>query len=343
MNTDVDISVTPRPAYHADGKKSPDIYTWPPELKQTLIAQHGEFPLFKFWGPLSNIVSSAWIADSFCSTSEQSPCDLSLCYLPHLDYDFQRFGPSGDHVARNLEELDNCVGKIINHADNQGAEIIVVSEYGIEPCDYAVPINRALREQGFLAVTTNATGELLDPGMSKAFAVCDHQIAHIYCQSPSDIQSCKQTLASLAGIDRLYIGEERKEIGLDHPRSGDIIALAEQTAWFLYDYWLNDAMKPDFAHSIEIHKKPGYDPRELFFDPKGGKLRSAKALLRKKLGLRYTMNPVPLDPSLVKGSHGRLPSAPERGPLLIASNAQHEQDTWHQCEIASLLKKILRS
>ncbi|NRA37282.1 MAG: alkaline phosphatase family protein [Planctomycetes bacterium] len=341
MNSSCDSSCTPRPAYHADGAKSPDIYTWPQALKHQLIDHHGEFPLFKFWGPLSNIVSTQWIADSFNSAWDNTQPDLGLCYLPHLDYDLQRFGPQGPHMAQNLKDLDAAVGTVLDHVRAQGARCIVVSEYAIDSVHSGVAINQALREHGLLAVTENACGELLDPGMSQAFAVCDHQIAHVYCNDEDAQKRALEIINKLPGVDRCYSGDQRAELGLDHQRSGEIIVIAAEGYWFQYEYWLEDKKKPDFAHSIEIHKKPGYDPRELFFDPKGGKTRAMKAMLRKKLGLRYVMNPIGLDPSLVKGSHGRASNNPERAPLLICDNADFAQDTWHQCDVAALIQKSL--
>jgi len=192
-----------------------------------------------------------------------------------------------------------------------------------------------------LQVTTNATGELLDPGPSAAFAVADHQIAHVYCRDATAVAAAREALGDLPGIDRLATGEERAALGLDHPRSGELVALAAPGAWFQYDYWLDDARRPDFANSVEIHKKPGYDPRELFFDPAGGKRRAAVALLRKKLGLRYVMNPVPLDPSLVKGSHGRPASAPGCGPVVIADEADALDGVAHQRDVAGAIERIL--
>ena len=342
MNTDANISVTPRPAYHADGAKSPDIYSWPPEIKQQLIQKHGEFPLFKFWGPLSSIVSTDWIADSFCTLWKTNPSDLGLCYLPHLDYDLQRFGPTGDHISKNLEELDACVGRIVNSAKDTDTNILIVSEYGIEEAHDGIPINKALRENGLLSITSNATGELLDPGQSAAFAVCDHQLAHVYCKTSDDAARAFEILSKTTGIDRVYKTNERAELHLDHERSGELIAIAAPGYWFQYEYWLDDSKRPDFANSIEIHKKPGYDPRELFFDPHGGKFRSAKALLRKKLGMRYVMNPVPLDPTLVKGTHGRLASTSERGPLIISDTKLIERASWKQTDVAGAIQKLLR-
>src|SRR5690606_8569618 len=51
MGADVDTTVTPRPEYHADGRKEPDCWTWPPSLHDELVAELGPFPLFTFWGP----------------------------------------------------------------------------------------------------------------------------------------------------------------------------------------------------------------------------------------------------------------------------------------------------
>jgi len=281
MNTDTTATVTPRPAYHQDGAKSPDFYAAPAGLKDHLRSKHGEFPLFSFWGPKTSIAATRWIAESFCTAFDHIEPDLGLCYLPHLDYDLQRFGPTGEHLARNLRALDAEAGKVIAHARARGAAVMVVSEYGIERVNRAVFINQALREARLLSVTRNATGELLDPGTSRAFAVVDHQLAHVYCRDAAAATEAARILASINGIERVYAGDERATIGLSHPRSGELIAVASSGAWFAHDYWLDPAAAPDFARCVEIHKKPGYDPRELLFDEHGGKLRAARALVRK--------------------------------------------------------------
>ena len=329
-------SVTPRPVYHHDGRKSPDIYTFPGSLKQTLVERHGVFPLFNFWGPLADIRSTRWIAESFVTAFAATMPQLALCYLPHLDYDLQRFGPEGEHLEGNLRALDHEAGKVIAAAQQRGAEVLVVSEYGITAVTHGVYINRALRQAGLLAVSTNAAGELLDPGASRAFAVCDHQMAHVYVREPADLPLVRRLLEGLDGIERVYALAERQEIGLDHARSGELIAISAATRWFTYDYWLDDALKPDFAQAVEIHKKPGYDPRELLFDPRGGKRRAGLALLRKKLGLRYLLNPCPLDDRLIKGSHGRATDDVLDGPLVIGPRAW-QRDTWHHRDIAGVI------
>ncbi len=341
MNTTATATVTPRPAYHQDGAKSPDFYAAPGGLKDHLLRAHGEFPLFSFWGPKTSISATRWIAESFRTAYDHVEPDLSLVYLPHLDYDLQRFGPAGPHLAANLKALDTEAGKVIAHARAKGAQLLVVSEYGIERAERAVFINRALREAKLLAVTRNATGELLDPGTSRAFAVCDHQLAHIYCRDATAAAEAQAVIAKLDGIERVYAGAERAPIGLEHARSGELVALAAPGAWFAHDYWLDPAAAPDFARCVEIHKKPGYDPRELIFDTHGGKLRAAKALLRKKLGLRYVMNAITQDASLVKGTHGRPASSPEHGPLIIGSEKSWQCAAFSMLDIAPLIARAL--
>ena len=340
MATSANATVTPRPAYHHDGRKSPDIYAWPPDLKATLDEVHGTFPLFNFWGPMADLRSTRWIAESFRTAWDHTKPDLGLCYLPHLDYDLQRFGPTGNHLARNLRELDACVGLILDHLLPQGVEILVVSEYGLNPVRQTAFPNRALREAGLLAVQVNATGELLDPGASRAFAVCDHQIAHVYIRDPADLPAAIAALERLPGVARVHRGGA--ELGLDHARCGELVLEATRDAWFGHDYWLEDHRAPDFARAVEIHKKPGYDPRELFFDPHGGKFRAARALLRKKLGLRYVLDPCPLDPSLVRGSHGVPTVDPLDGPVLIGSRpGLADGNPRHHTDIATLIARVL--
>ncbi len=333
-------TVTPRPVYHHDGRKSPDIHAWPPALKQALVQRHGDFPLFQFWGPLAGIASTRWIADSFATAVDETRPELALCYLPHLDYDLQRFGPTGDHLARNLRELDAEAGKVIACAQQRGAEVLVVSEYGITAVERGVYLNRALREAGLLAVSTNAAGELLDPGASRAFAVCDHQLAHVYVRDPADLPAVAALISTLPGIDGVHDRAAQAALGLDHARSGELVVIAAEKRWFVYDYWLQEDRKPDFAQAVEIHKKPGYDPRELLFDPHGGKRRAGLALLRKKLGLRYLLNPCPLDDTLVRGSHGRPPADPRDGPLIIGPAAVR-RDGWHQTDVAAAIVRLL--
>jgi predicted AlkP superfamily pyrophosphatase or phosphodiesterase len=321
-----DFGVTPRPIYKADGRKLADCYTVPAELRDELTRRYGPFPLFQFWGPGTSIASSRWIVDAALHVLAHHSPTLTLVYLPHLDYDLQRFGPDDTHpkVAASLRAIDAEAGRLIDAAARTGRRVIVLSEYGIVPVSRPILINRALREAGFLKVRNEDGGEILDPVASRAFAVCDHQIAHVYVAEPNIVTPVRQVLEAVPGVERVFGAERRGEIELDHPRSGELVALAEREAWFAYPYWRDDRHAPDFARTVEIHRKPGYDPAELFFDPaiRLPDFAVARRLIARKLGFRSLMDVVPLDPTLVKGSHGRSDLPYPTGPLLISSEAR---------------------
>ncbi|HLT84275.1 MAG TPA: alkaline phosphatase family protein, partial [Phototrophicaceae bacterium] len=340
MGADVDTTVTPRPEYHADGRKEPDCWTWPPSLHDELVAELGPFPLFTFWGPGANIESSRWIIGA---TRKVLPDhDLTLAYIPHLDYDLQRFGPSGPEAVRAAQEVDAALAPLLDDAEALGATVVVLSEYGITDVDTPVDVNRALRRAGLLHVHRNSTGELLDTWTSRAFAVADHQLAHVYVKHPEDVPAVRELLAALPGVEQVLDEEGKRANGLDHPRSGELVLVAEPGAWFTYYYWLDDAHAPDFARLVEIHKKPGYDPVELFMDPddRWVKLRAGKALARKKLGMRYLMDVVPLDPKPLRGSHGRLPETPEEGPVLLCTDRSTTTDHVRATEVRDLILRL---
>lgn len=319
MNTTADFVATPRPQYLADGRKAPDIYTLPAALRDELQQQLGTFPLFDFWGPRSGIRSSAWIAAATKLVMDQHRPTLTLCYLPHLDYDFQRLGHTDPAIAKAVKELDDVLKDLIAHAEKQGYEVVVLSEYGITDVNEPIFINRALRKANMIYVREERGGEYFDPQGSAAFAVCDHQIAHVYINDLSKRSAVRAILEKEPGIARILEGDELITHGLAHPRSGDFVCLAKPNAWFAYYYWLDDARAPDYARMVDIHKKPGYDPVELFADPAikmlplvvGGKL------IKKKLGFRTLMNIIPLDASLVKGSHGLPPQDSQHGPVFL--------------------------
>ncbi|MBM9506481.1 nucleotide pyrophosphatase/phosphodiesterase family protein [Actinacidiphila acididurans] len=321
MGADVDWTVTPRPVYYADGRKEPDCYTRPAALHDELEQSLGTFPLFSYWGPGAGLPSSRWITDAARHVMTTRDPDLTLVYLPHLDYDLQRYGPDDPRAAAAAAALDAVLAPLLADAREQGRTVVALSEYGITGVTRPVDINRALRRAGLLQVHTQGGMEYLDPHASRAFAVADHQIAHVYVHRPEDLPRTRQVLQDLPGVAELLDAGGRKRHGLDHPRAGDLVALADPDAWFTYYYWLDDARAPDFAPLVEIHRKPGYDPAELFLDPGDPyvKLRAAGALARKKLGLRYRMAVVPLDPAPVRGSHGLLPARDEDGPVLLCS------------------------
>lgn len=304
QSSGVNYSVTPKPHYGCDGSKVFDILDF---TGCDLTKKLGPFPFFSFWGPSAGLPSSKWIAAATATVMREKKPQLTLAYLPHLDYDFQRSIPDN---PKQVAEVDRCAGKIIDAAEEIGAKVVVVSEYGLVPVSRPIHINRVLREAGLLHIRSGPFGETLIPGESEAFAVADHQLAHVYVRQPQRIAEVSKLLESVEGIDMIV---QPGDIELDHSRSGELIALAKPDAWFTYYYWLNDANAPDFAPTVDIHRKPGYDPCELFIT---SKTKAMMRVAKKKLGFRYKMDVIPLDASLVKGSHGLL-TDPQSGPLVI--------------------------
>ncbi len=325
MYSSADWSATPRPMYPADGRKIPDHYANPPELHDELDEKLGRFPLFTFWGPMADRSSSDWITQATLHVMTTRKPTLVLTYLPHLDYNLQRLGPDLDHprLQQDLREIDACCGELIETAEAEGRQVIVVSEYGITAVTDAVHINRALRTAGLIRIRPEEFGrEILDAGASPAFALADHQIAHVYVQEPARLGEVKALIEGLDGVEQVLDDDGKRAFGLDHPRSGDLIAISRPDRWFSYYYWLDDDLAPDFARTVDIHRKPGYDPVELFFDPaiRMPKVAAGWRLLKRKLGQRTLMDVISLkDTRLVKGSHGRLTDDPDHGPLVISS------------------------
>jgi predicted AlkP superfamily pyrophosphatase or phosphodiesterase len=319
QGADVDFSVTPKPWYGADGNKVFGVTGTPEELPAKLEKELGRFPFFTFWGPKAGAGCTGWIARAAAFALAEYKPDLTLVYLPHLDYDPQRFGPAHCDMKRLTEELDAACAPLLDAARAVGARTWVLSEYGHVQVRRAVAPNRALRRAGLLGVRAGPFGETLETFTSRAFAVCDHQLAHVYVNDPEDVPRVREVLQALPGVARVLAGEERAEVQLRHERSGELVLLSEPDAWFAYPFWLDDRLAPDYARTVDIHRKPGYDPCELFFDPKRWwpRGRAAARLIQKKFGFRALFDVVPLDPSLVKGSHG-LPSADALDrPLLL--------------------------
>jgi predicted AlkP superfamily pyrophosphatase or phosphodiesterase len=344
MYSSVDYAVTPRPMYPADGRKIPDIYTQPQDLRSHLQNDLGQFPLFNFWGPNTSIASTEWIAKSAQWLEERYNPTLTLIYLPHLDYCLQKFA-SISEVAKDLQEIDAVCGNLIQFYQSRGAQVIVLSEYGITSVSQPIHINRILRENNLLSVRSELGRELLDAGASKAFAVCDHQIAHVYVNDPFYIPKVRSLLESVDGISQVLDDTTKPTYHLNHPRSGELIAIAKQDAWFTYYYWLDDNCAPDFATTVDIHRKPGYDPVELFLNPQI-KLPSVKIglkLLKKQLGFRTIMDVIPLDASLVRGSHGCIPTNFSDKPLLITQQSNLVSSSIEATDVCQLILKHLKS
>jgi predicted AlkP superfamily pyrophosphatase or phosphodiesterase len=332
MYAPVACSMTPRPSYPADGRKIFDSYSQPATLRDELQNELGVFPLQYFWGPLANIKSSRWITDASLQVMRTARPSLLLVYLPHLDYNLQRLGATDPAIGADIQAVDAEAGRLIDAAGAMGYETLVVSEYGITNVSQPIHINRILREHGWLTARREPLGyETLDAGASRAFAVADHQVAHVYVKDQSDLPQVESLMKRTAGVEFVLPRSAQKEFGIDHPRSGDLVVIAADDCWFTYYFWLDDRLAPDYARTIDIHRKPGYDPLELLVDPTIWlpQVRIARRLAQKKLGFRYYMDVISLDATLIKGSHGRLPTPGREeieGPVFISSTRSIERD-----------------
>jgi predicted AlkP superfamily pyrophosphatase or phosphodiesterase len=338
MYSSVDYSITPRPIYRADGGKIFDVYSWPYSIREEVKKDLGEFPFFGFWGPAAGIktpqgpadCATRWIAESAKWIENKYSPALNLIYLPHLDYNLQRHGPFtatgslNPAIVPDLRAIDSIVGDLIDFFRKRGVQIILLSEYGITNVNTPIHLNRIFRKQGWLTLKDELGLEVLDAGNSRAFAVADHQVAHIYLNDPSLEKSVREVFEKTPGVEKVLGATEKSFAGINHERAGDFIAVAAENAWFTYYYWEDDTRAPDFARIVDIHRKPGYDPVELFLDPKisSPKLKIARRLLQKKLGFRMLMDVIPLDATLVKGSHGRRPENKKDWPVIITEKPQ---------------------
>jgi len=342
QGADVDGSITPKPWYAIDGNKAFDIsgtQVLVDEMKEKL----GPFPFPSFWGPLAGLKSTQWIANCAAISLDPMISNLTLVYLPHLDYEPQRFGPSGTDMAKCVRELDDACAPLLDAAEKAGAQVWVVSEYGHCNVDTPVYLNRELRKAGLLAVRRGPFGEQLDTYESRAFAVADHQLALVYVKHAADVPRVKELLQLIPGVAEVLAGEERAKYQLDHSRSGEIVVLSTPKAWFAYPFWLDDALAPDYARAVAIHHKPGYDPAELFFDPKlkFPKLHAARRLIQKKLGFRMTMDVVPLDASIVRGSHGLIAADAQDAAILIGHGPKPSDNRVPMTAVRNLLLTAL--
>jgi len=321
LYSSADYQITPRPIYRADGKKLFDVQTWPMELRKKIRRRLGKFPFPAFWGPASGIESSRWIAQSAKWFEDQFSPNLNLVYLPHLDYNLQRIGPESPKISDDLQAIDQVVEDLVNHLEPRGVRVVVLSEYGITQVDRAIHLNRVFREKGWIVWRDELGSEMIDLGNCRAFAIPDHQVAHVYVNDPAILDEVAETLRQTEGVAAVHDRAAQKALGLAHERTGDLVAVSDERSWFTYYWWKSDRKAPDYARCVDIHRKPGYDPVELFLDPKirFPKLAVGRRLLKKALGFRMLMNVIPLDASLVKGSHGCIPHDRDDHPVLIGA------------------------
>ncbi len=344
MYSSVDYAVTPRPLYLADGRKEPDCHSQPMDLRDRLQKELGQFPLFSFWGPNANIASSKWIAEASKKVDEWHNPTLNLIYIPHLDYSLQKYGIDFKEIGKYLKEVDDLAKDLITYFENQGTQVILLSEYGITSVSKPVHLNRLFREQGWIQVKDEQGLETLDPGTSKAFAIADHQVAHVHVNDLSILPQVKKLLEETPGVELVLDSEGKKQHHIDHERAGDLVVMADKDSWFTYYFWMDDAKAPDYARCVDIHKKPGYDPVELVLNPeiKIPMLTVGSKVLKKKLGFRYLMDVIPLDATLVKGAHGRLSEDDLDKPLLVADEKLVNQKYLKPTDVFEVILNAVR-
>lgn len=323
MYASADISVAPRPSRGRDGSRIADIYTRPGRLRYILQERLGRFPQADLWGPEASIRSSEWIASAARVVENDYAPTLTLVYLPHLDVALQRLGPNCPAVATELGLVDRLCGQLIHFYEQRGAKVLVLSDYGIMPVKRAVALNRVLRREGYIALREEFGQELLDPGASTAFAVTDHQIAHVYVQDPQQISTVRNLLEKTPGVAAVYGRVEQAAHHFNHYRCGELVALAAEDAWFSYYYWFDSHRAPNFARTVDSQRKPGYDPAELFYEPnmRWPRLTAALQRLRRRLGGPPPLDLIPLEGAQVRGSFGRAPACADDAPLLITRDA----------------------
>ncbi len=313
-----DLVLSPKPIHTAAGEIWSVCYSRPPALFEGLRRKQGEFDLKTYWGPLASIASSQWIAGATMEVlARDEPPDLVLTYLPVLDYVHQKEAPKSAAARAELARLDQVLGTLFAAAARSGHAPVVLSEYAITEVSRPIYPNRALREAGLHADREVNGREYLDTGDSRAFAVVDHQVAHVYVRERTDLKAAKGVLLGLDGVE----GEEP----IAHARAGEIVLAAKRDAWFAYPWWQDDARAPDFARTVDIHRKPGYDPCELFFDP--------------------PTRGISLDAKRVKGSHGAVPRDPDQlatfacggGPV---KEALHGRRKLKAAEVYELLLEV---
>ena len=298
-----DFICTPAPIHNPDGSESLWCYTRPEELYGELRDKLGHFPLMHFWGPMANIKSTDWIVDSAVIGAGKYRPRFSYIYLPHLDYAAQKDGPDSPRALAALGELDAAIGRLIDGFARAGIEDVLwlaAGEYVINEVSQVAYPNRCLRAAGLLGLNKQDGQEQLDPAASRAWALVDHQFAHVFVRDAGDIAAAAEALRADPAIEQVLVGDDRKSVGLGHSRSGEIICIARPDAWLAYYWWLDDSVAPAFARTVDIHRKPGYDPVELCFDS--------------------TTKSIPLDAGLIHGSHGYPASHAARGSILLSSD-----------------------
>ncbi len=278
LGEDADLILSPAPIHKHHGGMIQDCYSKPAELYPFLKDKTSRpFNLMNYWGPLASPKSSQWITDATCAllaNTEKSP-DLLFTYLPALDYDLQRFGPNSPRVQKSWKSVTKQLQQLIDAANKNGYEFLIFGDYAITPCEHgAIHPNKALREAGLLATRDIQGMQYLDLYASRAFAVADHEIAHIHIADETDIPAAKAALEAIPSIEKVMDKNEQENAGVANLSSGELLAVVKDGYWMSYRWWDNPKQAPDYASHMDIHNKPGFDPCELFFGWPPGSITS---------------------------------------------------------------------
>lgn len=290
LGESVDMLLSPAPIHKHHGGIIPSCYSQPPGLFEKLAGTVGRpFKLEQYWGPMASAHSSEWIAAAtvrVISDPDLSP-DLCFTYLPGLDYDLQRYGPHAPRSVQALAVVRRQLESLVSAARDRGYGVVVFGDYAIADCQKG-PVfpNRALADAGLLASRDVKGMRYLDLHRSQAFAVVDHEIAHVHVSNPAAISQVQAVLSELPGVESVAGRAEQAELSVNHSNSGELLLVAGDGHWFAYPWWSSRSHAPDFAGHVDIHSKPGYDPCELFWGwPPGSVSQDAKR---------------------IRGSHGRV-------------------------------------
>ena len=325
-----DFIVTPAPIHNPDGTTKLWCYSKPDGLYQQLLDELGHFPLQHYWGPLANIESTRWILNAALRLIRKYAPNFHWIYIPHLDYAAQKFGPNSAQARAALVELDRelagFAAGVAETAVGDQVVFLIAGEYAMTDVSGVVYPNRLLREAGLLQVCKEQDAEQLDLRNSTALAMVDHQFAHVYVNrsEPRAVTRVLELFKNVPGIASVHAGDGRARIGVNHERSGDIILVCDDAHWLAYYWWLEDRAAPPFARTVDIHRKPGYDPVELFFDP--------------------ATKSIPLDAGLPKGSHGAPAESPRQRTALICSqrsDAVVSDRTYSDTDIKRITLRLL--
>lgn len=280
----VDFLLTPTPIHKHGGGMIMDHLTRPPELGKHLREKFGNFPLYRYWGPLAHYKVGDIITYQVIESIRLYNPEIVFAYLPTLDYDLQRFGPHDERVAKSFFSVEKQLFQLYQLAEAHGADITIWGDYAITQVtkEAAFP-NRFLREIGYFCVRELKGMAYPDIHSSRAFAMVDHQVGHVYVRDPGDVEKVAIALESTGEYGSVEI---RKNQSWAHRNAGEILLIAKEGSWLAYPWWKKASEAPDFASHVDIHSKPGFDPCELFWG-------------------KWFPPEVSLNAHLVRGTHGR--------------------------------------